>query len=176
MNKTNIGVIVVLLLLFSSCGAYFNQPLKVNKARLGENTTKNKLLNGILPVTPTVVGVYKFRDQTGQYKLVENGTSWSTAVTQGGTSILLKSLEDSKWFTPIERENVSNLLNERQIIRSTRQEYNKNNNNKEQITSIPPLLFAGVLLSIVLLNFCIAYIIFTPDSMPKSFYLLVAHD
>lgn len=146
MNKTNIGVIVVLLLLFSSCGAYFNQPLKVNKARLGENTTKNKLLNGILPVTPTVVGVYKFRDQTGQYKLVENGTSWSTAVTQGGTSILLKSLEDSKWFTPIERENVSNLLNERQIIRSTRQEYNKNNNNKEQITSIPPLLFAGVLL------------------------------
>lgn len=32
-------------------------------------------------------------------------------------------------------------------------------------------LFAGVLLSIVLLNFCIAYIIFTPDSMPKPFYL-----
>jgi len=145
MNKINIAAIVVLLLLFSSCGAYFNQPLKVNKARLGENTTNNKLLNGILPVTPMVVGVYKFRDQTGQYKLVENGTSWSTAVTQGGTSILLKSLEDSKWFTPIERENVSNLLNERQIIRSTRQEYNKNN-DKEQITSIPPLLFAGVLL------------------------------
>lgn len=145
MNKIYIGVVVALLLLFSSCGTFFNQPLRTTEARLGENTTKNKLLNGILPITPTVVGVYKFRDQTGQYKLVENGTSWSTAVTQGGTSILLKSLEDSKWFTPIERENVSNLLNERQIIRSTRQEYSKNN-NKDQTTSLPPLLFAGVLL------------------------------
>ena len=145
MNKINIGVVVALLLLFSGCGTFFNQPLTTTEARLGENTTKNRLLNGILPITPTVVGVYKFRDQTGQYKLVENGTSWSTAVTQGGTSILLKSLEDSKWFTPIERENVSNLLNERQIIRSTRQEYSKNN-NKDQTTTIPPLLFAGVLL------------------------------
>jgi curli production assembly/transport component CsgG len=59
---------------------------------------------------------------------------------------LLKSLEDSKWFTPIERENVSNLLNERQIIRSTRQEYAKDGNKKNQTTSIPPLLFAGILL------------------------------
>ena len=144
MKKRNISVLISLLLLFSSCGAYFNQPLNVKEARLGENTSKNTILTDVLPVNPTVVGVYKFRDQTGQYKLVENGTSWSTAVTQGGTSILLKSLEDSKWFTAIERENVSNLLNERQIIRSTRQEYSKN--NKEQIQSIPPLLFAGVIL------------------------------
>ncbi|NOR28657.1 MAG: hypothetical protein GQ540_09045 [Lutibacter sp.] len=145
MSKKNIGVLVALLLIFSGCGAIFNQPLEITEARLGENTTKKSMLKGLLPINPTVVGVYKFRDQTGQYKLVENGTSWSTAVTQGGTSILLKSLEDSKWFTPIERENVSNLLNERQIIRSTRQEYSKN--NKEQVTtSIPPLLFAGVLL------------------------------
>ena len=145
MSKKNIGVLIALLLIFSGCGAIFNQPLEITEARLGENTTKKSMLKGLLPINPTVVGVYKFRDQTGQYKLVENGTSWSTAVTQGGTSILLKSLEDSKWFTPIERENVSNLLNERQIIRSTRQEYSKN--NKEQVTtSIPPLLFAGVLL------------------------------
>jgi curli production assembly/transport component CsgG len=144
MNKIySYFVLSLFFLLFTGCAAYFNQPLQVKKARIGETTTSNKLINGILPVTPIVVGVYKFRDQTGQYKLVENGSSWSTAVTQGGTSILLKSLEDSKWFTPIERENVSNLLNERQIIRSTRQEYNT---NKEQITSMPPLLFAGILL------------------------------
>ncbi|SDY04667.1 curli production assembly/transport component CsgG [Lutibacter oricola] len=146
MNKIKISAIISLLFLFSSCAAYFNQPLQVSKARLGENTSQNKILKDILPVTPTIVGVYKFRDQTGQYKLVENGSSWSTAITQGGTSILLKSLEDSKWFTAIERENVSNLLNERQIIRSTRQEYSKGNKKKEQISSIPPLLFAGVLL------------------------------
>ncbi len=145
MKKIKNCVLLSLFLVLTGCGAFFNQPLEINKARLGENTTKNKIIDSILPITPIVVGVYKFRDQTGQYKLVENGASWSTAVTQGGTSILLKSLEDSKWFTPIERENVSNLLNERQIIRSTRQEYAKNK-SKEQITSIPPLLFAGILL------------------------------
>ncbi|MDV7187605.1 CsgG/HfaB family protein [Lutibacter sp. TH_r2] len=145
MNKIKFGVIVSLLFLLVGCGAYFNQPLDVKKARIGENTTKEGILKGILPVTPTIVGVYKFRDQTGQYKLLESGSTWSTAITQGTTTMLVKSLEDSKWFSPIERENVSNLLNERQIIRSTRQEYNKNN-NKEQVASIPPLLFAGVLL------------------------------
>jgi len=144
MIKRNFFLFIPFLFLFFSCGAYFNQPLNTTKARLGENTTNNKILEGIFPETPLIVGVYKFRDQTGQYKLVENGSSWSTAITQGGTSILLKSLEDSKWFTPIERENVSNLLNERQIIRSTRQEYNKN--NVDQTTTIPPLLFAGILL------------------------------
>src|SRR5690606_17177562 len=81
--------------------------------------------------------------QTGQYKPSENGSNFSTAVTQGATSILIKALEDSKWFIPIERENLSNLLQERNIIRSTRQEYLKDNEKGEQLS---PLLFAGVLL------------------------------
>lgn len=144
MNKLKSCVAVSILFLLSSCAAYFNQPLNVTNARLGESTSEYTLLDGAIPEDePIVVGVYKFRDQTGQYKSVENGSSWSTAVTQGGTSILLKSLEDSKWFTPIERENVSNLLNERQIIRSTRQEYAEND---EEILSLPPLLFANILL------------------------------
>jgi len=132
------------LFLFSSCGAYFNQPLQKEKARIGEETSDESQLKGIVPVKPIVVGVYKFRDQTGQYKSVTNGTSWSTAITQGGTSILIKALQDSKWFEPIERENVSDLLNERQIIRSTRQQYGKNNN--QQADELPPLLFAGLIL------------------------------
>lgn len=132
------------MLLLQSCGAFFNQPLATTGARIGENTSSNSLLEGISPITPIVVGVYKFRDQTGQYKASETGGSWSTAVTQGGTSILLKALSDSEFFTPIERENVSNLLNERQIIRSTRQQYGKD--KKDKTTSIPPLLFAGIIL------------------------------
>jgi len=136
----------VILLFLASCGARIKQPFKTEEARIGENTTpENEILNGVTPVEPIVVGVYKFRDQTGQYKQVENGSSWSTAVTQGATTILLKSLEDSKWFTPIERENVSNLLNERQIIRSTRKQYDaQGNTNESEI--LPPLLFAGIIL------------------------------
>ena len=145
MKKIQQGIICFALICLSSCGAFFNQPFETSDARIGENTSPKGILKGILPVKETVVGVYKFRDQTGQYKLVENGSTFSTAVTQGGTSILLKSLEDSKWFNPIERENIGNLLNERQIIRSTRQEYAKNSNEK-QVTSLPPLLFAGIIL------------------------------
>jgi curli production assembly/transport component CsgG len=132
--------------LVSSCGSYFNQPFTTQKARLGETTVANtELTNLPAPREKVVVGVYKFRDQTGQYKPVENGTSWSTAITQGTTSILIKALEDSKWFIPIERENVGNLLNERQIIRTTRQQYSKNSDAKKE-PQLPPLLYAGVLL------------------------------
>lgn len=146
MRKTYPRVLLLFFIsLFTSCGTFFNQPLNTSKARIGESTSSKSMLSGILPEKEMVVGVYKFRDQTGQYKLVENGSTFSTAVTQGGTSILLKSLEESKWFTPIERENIGNLLNERQIIRSTRQEYAANSEDK-QVTNLPPLLFAGIIL------------------------------
>ncbi len=127
------------------CGTYFNQPVNVQEARLGETTDATQRLKDFaLPKEPVVVGVYKFRDQTGQYKQSDNGSSFSTAITQGATTILIKALEDSKWFVPIERENLSNLLNERNIIRSTRQEYRKSSNPDEP--QLPPLLYAGIIL------------------------------
>ncbi|OSY88546.1 hypothetical protein WH52_07305 [Tenacibaculum holothuriorum] len=143
MKKQWIGAICIFsTYLFTSCGAYFNQPLDTTRARIGENTS---VISNVLKYPPkkkTVVGVYKFRDQSGQYKPVETGSTFSTAVTQGGTSILLKSLEESGWFVPIERENIGNLLNERQIIRNTRQEHSKDN----RPVKLPPLLFAGVII------------------------------
>jgi curli biogenesis system outer membrane secretion channel CsgG len=132
-------------LLFISCGAFYNQPTGIEKAVIGESTPATSLLKE-LPKSkePIVVGIYKFRDLTGQYKASENGSTFSTAVTQGATSILIKALEDSKWFIPIERENIGNLLQERNLIRSTRQEYNANLDPKAP--QITPLLYAGVLL------------------------------
>ena len=93
------------------------------------------------PANPLVAAVYKFRDQTGQYRPQENGAGFSTAVTQGATNILIKAMDDSGWFTPIERENVGNLLNERKIIRSGRIQY-----EGAQGPAVPPLLFAGIIL------------------------------
>lgn len=125
------------------CSAYYNQPLGVERAIIGESTPATSVLKNLpKPKEPVVIGIYKFRDQTGQYKASEVGSTFSTAVTQGATSILIKALEDSKWFVPIERENIGNLLQERNLIRSTRQEYSKST-NEPQIT---PLLYAGVLL------------------------------
>ncbi|MCH8556725.1 MAG: curli production assembly/transport component CsgG [Balneolia bacterium] len=94
------------------------------------------------PTEKIVAAVYRFRDQTGQYKPADQIASWSTAVTQGATSILIKSMEDSGWFTPIERESISNLLNERQIIQNIRQQHS----GPEGPQALPPLLFAGVVL------------------------------
>jgi curli production assembly/transport component CsgG len=96
------------------------------------------------PNEKIVVAVYKFRDQTGQYKTSAQATTFSTAVTQGATSMLIQALEDSNWFIPIEREGLPNLLNERQIIRSTRQQYAAEGG--PQLPTLPPLLYAGVLL------------------------------
>lgn len=137
---------IILLLLLTSCGSFFNQPYQQERARLGETTeVTEKLKNFPLPQEPIVAAVYNFKDQTGQYKAIENGSTFSTAVSQGATTMLSKALEDSNWFTVVERENLSNLLNERNIIRSTRAEFNKNKTGKGA-SNLPALLFAGVLL------------------------------
>ncbi|RMB64002.1 hypothetical protein EAX61_01065 [Dokdonia sinensis] len=133
------------LLMLSSCGAYFNQPLVQSPSRTGEFSKSTDLLKNLpLAAAKLEVAVYNFGDQTGQYKAVENGSTFSTSVTQGGTTILIKALEDSGYFLPVERENLPNLTTERQIIRNTQEEYNKNLNKNEP--PLPPLLFAGVIL------------------------------
>lgn len=150
MKKTNLLLYAILgvgvLLFFSACNSLLHQPVTATKARLGEQTQSTIELRNLPEAkNPVVVAVYKFRDQTGQYKPSENGANWSTAVTQGATTVLIKALEDSNWFIPIERENVSNLLNERKIIRSSRAQYNSEGEKNNQ-NDLPPLLYAGVIL------------------------------
>lgn len=69
------------------------------------------------PAGKIIVAVYGFRDQTGQYKPSPD-SSFSTSVTQGATSMLVKALKDSGWYTPVERESLQELLTERRIIRA----------------------------------------------------------
>ncbi len=99
------------------------------------------------PSRPVAVAVYGFTDQTGQFRPSETGQTLSRAVSQGGTSILMKALQDAgrrDWFTIVEREQVSHLLNERQIIREMRERYlGESRVNPE---ALPSLLFAGVIL------------------------------
>ena len=144
--KTIFTILSVMLL--TGCGAYFNQPIQVEEARLGEpSEAAIRLTNLPQPKDPIYAAVYRFRDQTGQYKPSEIGSTFSTAVTQGATTILIKALEDSGWFVPIERENVQNLLNEREIIEKTQQQYNRQNGTQQQGQPVlPPLLYAGILL------------------------------
>lgn len=136
---------LAIALLVVGCNPYMRQPLKKSRARLGPETPqKQSLLNLPAPKDKIVCAVYKFRDQTGQYKPSETGANWSTAVTQGATTILIRALEESDWFVVIERENIGNLLNERKIIRSSRQQFMGDNGGNQAL--LPPLLFAGVIL------------------------------
>ena len=89
-----------------------------------------------------VVAVYGFNDLTGQRKSKDNLASFSTAVTQGGTEMLIDALKTAgqgNWFRVVERQGIDNLVRERQIVRSTREEHNEDK-------GIQPLLFAGIIL------------------------------
>jgi len=113
------------------------QPIQAQLTRI--TTSHNELISLPKPSGKIPVSVYGFRDQTGQYKQQTGVSSFSTAVTQGATSILLQALKDSKWFSPMEREGLQNLLTERKIVRATL----KNNNTQQDI---PPLKFSNILL------------------------------
>lgn len=139
--RNRVGLLAGSLLFLQGCAGFFHQPQRFRNARLGEETPVTLELRSLpTPRERVVAAVYKFRDQTGQYKLAETGSTFNTVVSQGTTNILLKALDDSGWFTTIERENVGNLLNERKIIRSSMAQF------KSEAENLPPLLFAGVIL------------------------------
>jgi len=118
---------------------------KLGQATLASTTAVYKDLIFLpSPEEKIVVAVYKFQDQTGQYKYSPNVATYSRTVTQGAASMLIKALEDSGWFIPIEREGLNRLLKEREIIDATRKDYK--NDQGESLPSLPPLLYAGVIL------------------------------
>lgn len=85
-----------------------------------------------------VTAVYGFRDQSGQYK-PPPASSFSTAVTQGASAMLIGALEDSGWFIPVEREGLQNILTERKIIRATLKKSQPN-------ADLNPLLGANIII------------------------------
>jgi curli production assembly/transport component CsgG len=91
-----------------------------------------------------VVAVYSFKDLTGQRKSRDNLADFSTAVTQGGEAFVIDALKTAgkgKWFRVVERTGLENLIKERQIIRSAREEFEKKDEDKK----LQPLLFAGII-------------------------------
>lgn len=104
--------------LLGGCAGSGTPAVPASAAALAPRTeTHNDLARLPPPKGKLIVAVYGFRDQTGQYKPAPD-SSFSTAVTQGAAAMLVKALKDSGWYTPVERENLQNLLTERKIIRA----------------------------------------------------------
>lgn len=120
----------------------------VKEAQVTDTTKAGKILETLpAPDHQVPVVVYEFQDQTGQFKNNETYADYSSAVTKGGLAVLVKALLDTgngQWFMVSERGGLNNLLKERQIIRSMRQEYSAPDGS--HLPDLPPLIYGGMLL------------------------------
>lgn len=120
INTRSLGLCAgaALSVMLASCAAPQKPVGVATQAHLTPATPSTRdLLKLPDPKGKIVVAVYGFRDQTGQYKPAPD-SSFSTSVTQGAASMLVKALKDSGWFTPVERESLQELLTERRIVRA----------------------------------------------------------
>jgi len=90
-----------------------------------------------------VVAIYKdsFQDLTGQRKSNNQFALFSTAISQAPEALVIRAFKhaaDGKFFRVVERVGLDSLTKERQIIRSTREDF-------DEEEKLQPLLFAGVL-------------------------------
>ena len=134
-------------IILSGCSAKFPEVLKtapeVQKAPEHDRLNKFPHLDGEI----ITIGVYNFQDKTGQRKPSDNIAQLSSAVTQGADAYLiqaLKELGDGTWFKVLERNGLDNVVKERQLIRSTREIYDKNKPGGPK--NLKPLLFAGIII------------------------------
>ena len=135
------------VILLSSCAVIEESGDLVLTKKVQPTTTLNlqsEELRNLPPaqIKPTIA-IYpnSFRDLTGQRRSNSSFALFSTAVTQAPEAFLIRAFKhtaDGKFFRVVERVGLDDLVKERQLIRSTRQEF-------EDDDKMKPLLFAGLL-------------------------------
>ncbi|MEL7130501.1 MAG: CsgG/HfaB family protein, partial [Pseudomonadota bacterium] len=146
-HRKAIGALVALSL--SACATPgFKPELRLAEPELNPVTVTEHTLKWLPgPGSQIPVAVYGLADETGAFQQSATGQTLSRAVTQAPTPILIKALQDAgnrRWFSVIERENLQNLLKERQIIVDMRRRYlGEEELNRE---ALPALRFAGILI------------------------------
>ncbi|WP_120511226.1 CsgG/HfaB family protein [Photobacterium salinisoli] len=136
-------IMLVCALVLSGCSQSMRIPeIDREPTLMPRGATYLDLTSLPMPRGQVFVSVYDFRDQTGQYKPQPN-SNFSTAVPQGGAAMLTTSLLNSKWFIPLEREGLQNLLTERKIIRAAQ---NKQEIPKNHGDHLPSLMAANIMI------------------------------
>ena len=100
-------------------------PPRVQPAPLADRMVSVPELDG----KRITIAVYSFLDKTGQRKPADSIANLSSAVTQGSEVWVIKALAEvgnETWFEVVERIGMDNLIKERQLIRNTREVYEKN--------------------------------------------------
>lgn len=139
---------LLVALPFSGC-AVLNQNKDLSLTRDTEPANILDLQSVALAEVPPakrkpIIAVYRdsFQDLTGQRKSNSSFALFSTAVTQAPEALLIRALKhaaNGEFFRVVERVGLDNLTKERQLIRSTRE-------NFEQDQKLQPLLFAGLII------------------------------
>tara|TARA_R110002126_G_scaffold10128_2_gene45533 strand:+ start:505 stop:1365 length:861 start_codon:yes stop_codon:yes gene_type:complete len=139
--------------LLSSCASLLFDPIENNLGPIQrienaqiETLAVSNLASVATPTRQPVIAVYPtgFTDQTGQRLSNSSYASFSTAITQLPSAYLIRALhkagsDNGGFFTVVERVGLDNLTKERQIIRSTREQKDKN-------AELGALLFAGLII------------------------------
>ena len=139
-------------LLLTACGTTMQKsldtyedagPARVQPAPLADRMLQVPELDG----KKMTIAVYSFLDKTGQRKPADNIANLSSAVTQGSEVWVIKALSEvgnETWFEVVERVGMDNLIKERQLIRNTREVYEKDLPNGPR--ALKPMVFAGLIL------------------------------
>ena len=137
MNKI---LILLLSVVLSGCTTLASMPPKVSPTAYKAMEKVPEPAGGRI-----ILAVYQFADLTGQQKPNETFGEMSKAVTQGSSNLLIKALKDvgnGKWFRVAERESLQSLLQERKLIRTTRQM-----TQGDKAKPLGPMLYAGAYLT-----------------------------
>ena len=142
----------MIALLASGCAATMNESIDIysnaGEARIQPAPLADRMANvPELDGKKMTIAVYSFTDKTGQRKPADNIANLSSAVTQGSEVWVIKALSEvgnESWFEVVERVGMDNLIKERQLIRNTRQAYEKNLPNGPR--ELKPMVFAGLIL------------------------------
>jgi len=146
-------IVLITALLLTGCGGTTAQKSLEVYAQPPEPRIQEAPLARELESLPEIDGkkitiaVYGFSDKTGQRKPADNIANLSSAVTQGAEVWVIKALSDAgkgSWFDVVERIGLDNLVKERQLIRNTREVYEKELPNGP--TPLKPMKFAGLIL------------------------------
>ena len=146
-------IVLMTALLLTGCGGTTAQKSLEVYAQPPEPRIQEAPLARELENLPEIDGkkitiaVYGFADKTGQRKPADNIANLSSAVTQGAEVWVIKALSDAgkgSWFDVVERIGLDNLVKERQLIRNTREVYEKELPNGP--TPLKPMKFAGLIL------------------------------
>lgn len=142
---------VILLAMLGGCAApgSLQQLQKHGESPAIQPSPIPERMSAVAPIDgeKITIAVYSFGDKTGQRKPADNIANLSSAVTQGAEVWVIKALQDvgqGTWFEVVERVGMDNVIKERQLIRQTREIYEKG--KEGGVTPLKPMMFAGLIL------------------------------